>query len=391
MDVEIAGSITELDKTQWDEIAEKHMMSSYGWLKTMEETFVEKTIPQIFFITDSKGIVGASACYIFNPGRVFANLDHVVFGRLHKLAHKLKLSFLPALICSQPLSYGSHFLFRKDLDPEKIRSARNKLFWAIEETAKKKRLPIAFINATVEEAQLDGLLQNSGYQKVLDMPLCYLDIQWNSFNDYRAHIKSVSKNNWKSIKREMNKNKKEGVLIQQLETVDTYEDRLHELVNINIDAHNRLPFMFSKAFYKRLKENLGNDATIYVAVKGGCITGVSISISKDGMMSVPIAGVDHGMSGNDFTYFNITYYRPIMDAISSGQTRMNYGRGMYELKRRMGCKMENIFFYYKPYNFREKLMAKSLFPLRGMWMKKILPVNIRESLSNRSLPPKSSD
>ena len=386
MDVEIAGSITELDKTQWDEIAEKHVMSSYGWLKTMEETFVEKTIPQIFFITDSKGIVGASACYIFNPGSVFANLDHVVFGRLHKLAQKLKLSFLPALICSQPFSYGSHFLFRKDLDPEKIMSATNKLFWAIEETAKKKRLPIAFINATVEEAELDGLLQNSGYQKVLDMPLCYLDIHWNSFNDYRAHLKSVSKNSWKSINREINKNKREGVLIQQLENVDSYEDRLHELVNMNIDEYNRLPFMFSKAFYKRLKENLGNDATIYVAVKEGCITGVSICISKDDIMSVPIEGVDHGMSGNDFTYFNINYYRPIMDAISSGKTRMNFGRGMYEVKRRRGCKVKNIYFYYKPCNVREKLMAKLLFPLRGMWMKKILPVNIRESLSDRSLP-----
>jgi len=158
------------------------------------------------------------------------------------------------------------------------------------------------------------------------MPLCYLDIHWNSFNDYKAHIRSVSKNSWKSIKREMNKSKREGVLIRQLENVDFCEDRLDELVNMNINAYNRLPFMFSKAFYKRLKENLGNDATIYVAVKEGCITGVSISISKDGMISVPIAGVDHGMSGNDFTYFNITYYRPIMDAISSGKTRMNYGR-----------------------------------------------------------------
>ena len=103
-------------------------------------------------------------------------------------------------------------------------------------------------------------------------------------------------------------------------------------------------------------------------------------------MSVPIEGVDHGMSGNDFTYFNINYYRPIMDAISSGKTRMNYGRGMYELKRRRGCKVKNICFYYKPYNVKEKIMAKSLFPLRGMRMKKILPVDIRESLSNRSLP-----
>lgn len=371
-----------MDKAQWDELAQNHVMNNYGWLKTIEETFVEKTVPQIFSISDAKGIVGACACYIFYPGNVFANLDHVIFGKFHKLAQQLKLSFLPALICSQPYSYGSHFLLRKDLDPEQRMAATNALFLSIEETASKQNLPVAFINTTVEEAQLDGLLQTNGYQKALDMPLCYLDICWNSFDDYLNHFKAISKNSFKTIKRETNRSKKGGVLIHQVEDCGAYEDRIHELINLNTHAYNKLPFMFSKAFYRKLKENMGNDATIYTSVKEGRITGVSIRLSKNGLDSVPIVGVDHEMSGNDFTYFNITYYRPIMDAISSGTTRIYYGRGMYELKRRRGCKVKNIFLNYKPHTVKQKLMAKLLLPLRNIRIQKSLPANIKKSLSN---------
>jgi predicted N-acyltransferase len=384
MEVRIAGSISEMVQKQWDAIAGSSVMSSYGWLKTIEETYIDKILPQIFVITDSIGIVGASVCYIFNKGSVFANFDHVIFGRFSKLARTLKLSFLPALVCS-PFNHGSHFLFRKDLDPETILYARDRLIESIEETAKKNRLPVTFINATVEEAQLGGLLQNHGCHKVLDLPLCYLDICWDSFNGYKSQIKSASKNNWKSIKREINKNRKEGVRIQQIEDVEPYEERIHELVSMNIYAHNRLPFMCSKAFYKRLKENLGNDATIYAAVKEGRISGVCICISKGSLSCATIVGIDHEMSGNDCTYFNLAYYRPIMDAIASGKTQINFGRGMYELKRRRGCKVKNIFFYYKPYTVKQKILAKFLFPIRAMWIKKMLPAKTRESLSKEMM------
>jgi predicted N-acyltransferase len=376
MEVKIAGSIRELDKAQWDDIAGNNVMNSYGWLKTIEETFIEKIIPHIYYITDSRGIVSASACYILYLGNVFGSFDHVIFGSFLDYARKLKISFLPALICT-PFSYSSHFLFREDVDLDKRKNAANKLLEAIEETVKRKHLSIAFINASDEETLLDGMLQTKGYPKILDMPLCYLDICWNSFKGYGEYLKSISKNIWKSVRREINKNNKEGVLIKQLEVVESREERLHELVNMNVDVHNKLPFMFSKLFYKRLKENLENNATIYAAFKKDSIIGVCISISRNGRSFIPIVGVDHEMSGNDCTYFNITYNRPIMDAISSGKTRIYFGRGMYELKRRRGCKVKNIFFYYKPYSMKQKILAIILFPLRSIWIRKMLPEKIR--------------
>jgi len=384
MDVKIADSIKEIEKKEWEEIAGNNVMSSYGWLKTIEETLIEPVVHKYFFISDSKGIMGASVCYISSRGDSFANFDHIIFGRFNKFAGKSGVSFLPALICSPLFSYGPHFLIREDIDPKKRMCIMNKLFCAIKETAKRKRLPVVFINVTLDESELDGLLQNGRYQKVLDIPLSYLDIKWKTFKDYRSHLKHISKNMWKSINREINKNKKEGVLIQSIDDAEEYEDRLHELANMNTYAHNKMPFMFSKAFFKKLKENLANESTIYVAVKDGNVTGFSVILSKDGMSSMPMGCVDHEMSGNDLTYFNILYYRPIMEAISSGKSRIYYGRGMYELKRRRGCNVKNIYFYYKPYNVRQKILAKTLFPLREIWLKRILPEKIREDMSKET-------
>ncbi|MCD6485713.1 MAG: hypothetical protein J7K35_00070, partial [Syntrophobacterales bacterium] len=60
MRVRMVNSIKEIEKKKWDELASNNVLSSYGWLKTVEETFIEEIVPIYFFITDSKGIIGAS-------------------------------------------------------------------------------------------------------------------------------------------------------------------------------------------------------------------------------------------------------------------------------------------------------------------------------------------
>ncbi|MCK4534268.1 MAG: GNAT family N-acetyltransferase [Syntrophobacterales bacterium] len=380
MRVRIANSIKEIDKMEWDKITCDNVTSSYGWLKTVEETFIEKIGPLYFFITDSKGIIGASVCYIFNKTNVSGNLDHLIFGRFVKQAGRLGISFLPALICSPLNSYGFHFLIRENIDPKERMSVTNNLLCAIEKTALRKRLPVAFVNVTTDETGLNGLTRNRGYHKVLDIPLHYLDIKWETFKGYRDHLRHISRNMWKHINTEINKNKREGVLIQPVDDAVIYEDRLYELVSMNIYAHNKMPFKFSKAFFKRLKENLPDETTIYMAVKKGKITGVNIALSKGRVSYMLIVGVDHELSGNDLTYFNIAYYRPIMDAISSGVSRIYFGRGADEVKRRRGCAVQNIYFYYKPYHIRQKFLAASLFPGLRMWKKRILPEKARKIL-----------
>ena len=380
MRVEIASNIKEIEKKEWDKLASNNVFSSYGWLKTVEETFIEKIEPLYFFITDSKGIVGASVCYIFNKTNISGNLDHLIFGRFMKQAGRSGLSFLPALICSPLVSHGFHCLIREDINPEERVSVTNNLLYAIEKTALEKRLPLAFVNVMTDETGLNELTRNRGYHKVLDIPLHYLDIKWKTFKGYKDHLKPISRNMWRHLNTEINKNRREGVLIQPVDDVAVYEDRLYELVNMNAYDHNKMPFKFSKAFFKKLKENLSDETTIYMAVKKGKVIGVSIILSRNGVGYMPIVGIDHELSGNDLTYFNIAYYRPIMDAISSGVNRIYFGRSMNEVKRKRGCAVQNIFFYYKPYNIWQKFLAAFLFPGLRMWKKRILPEEARKIL-----------
>ena len=380
MRVRMVNSIKEIEKKKWDELASNNVLSSYGWLKTVEETFIEEIVPIYFFITDSKGIIGASVCYVFNKTNMPGNLDHLIFGRFMKLAGRSGLSFLPALICSPLISYGFHFLIREDIDPEERVSVTNNLLCAIEKTASEKRLPVAFVNVTSDETGLSGLTRSRGYHRVLDIPLHYLDIKWKTFKGYKDHLKPVSRNMWRHLNTEINKNKREGVLIRPVDDVTIYEDRLYELVNMNSYAHNKMPFKFSKTFFKKLKENLSDEVTIYMAVKKGKVIGVSIIFTRNGAGYMPMVGIDHELSGNDLTYFNIAYYRPVMDAISSGVSRIYFGRAMNEVKRRRGCAVQNIFFYYKPYTAWQKFLSASLFPGLRMWKKRILPENAREAL-----------
>ncbi len=360
------------------------MFTGYGWLKTVEETLIEKIEPLYFFITDSKGIVGASVCYIFNNTYNTGTLDHVIFGRFMRQAKALGISFLPALICSPLISYGFHFLIREDIDSEQRISIADELLYAIEKTAAEKRLSLAFVNTTSDETELNRLTRERGYHKVLDIPLHYLDITWKTFKGYKDHLKPVSRNMWRHLNTEINRNKREGVLIQPVEDVAAHEDRLYELVNMNSYAHNNKPFKFSKAFFRKLKKNLSDEVTIYMAVKKGEVIGVSLTFKRNRIGYLPIIGIDHELSGNDLTYFNIGYYRPILDAISSGMKRLYFGRSMNEVKRKRGCSARNIFFYYKPYSLWQKSLAVLLFPGLRMWKKRILPQNAREALSEET-------
>jgi len=140
MDVKIAGSITELDKAQWDGIAENHVMNSYGWLKTIEETFVEKPSRKFFSQWIRRDCRCFCLLYLYS-GECLRKFGPCNIWKTSQTRTQIEAFISSALICSQPFTYGSHFLFRKDLDPEKRRSATNKLFWPLKKPRKRNACP----------------------------------------------------------------------------------------------------------------------------------------------------------------------------------------------------------------------------------------------------------
>ncbi|MFQ5963201.1 MAG: peptidogalycan biosysnthesis protein [Candidatus Scalinduaceae bacterium] len=376
--IKIVNSINEVHKEEWDAMVDDKVFISYGWLKTVEETFIGDVNSKYVLVQDSKKLIGASVCYIFDETDIVYSLDNFMFGRFKKYAAKMGISFLPAFICCPMRCYGKHFLIEKDADAETTGIIMDEILETIEEEASERKLSVSLINVIEDEIELIELLNKRGYNKTLGFPLNYLDVEWSSFEGYKKHVGRISKNTKKSIKKEINKNRKEGVIIKQLENLGGYEDRLYELVNNNYYKHNQILFPFNREFFKRLKENLGEDVVTYISVKKERLTGMSLLLKRNKVSYFSVIGIDHEMAGNDFTYFNLGYYRPIMDAISDKTTRLYDGAGMYELKARRGFKISDTYIYYKSFNRIKNIALKPWYAFHSKWYECKLPKGVRK-------------
>jgi predicted N-acyltransferase len=177
----------------------------------------------------------------------------------------------------------------------------------------------------------------------------------------------------KNIATEINRNKKAGVTIRKVKDLNEQENRLYDLLNGNCIKHNKTSLPFQENFLSQLKKNLGDDLVIYRSIKNNRISGMGIMLRSGDTGYLPFVGVDHHLSQNDATFFNILFYRPITDAITENIKILYYGNAMYDMKIRRGCKIEKAFFFYKPCHPLFKPASSLWFYLHQFWYQKKLP------------------
>ncbi len=376
--ITIVNTIKELEKDEWDATIDDNIFASYGWLKTVEETFIGDINPKYIIVLDSSKLIGASVCYLINKTDKSVNLDNLLLGRLKKFTSKLGISFLPTFLCSPMRCYGKHLLIAKEVDSKYKEIIADELFTAIEKEASCHGLSVCFYNVMDDEAELIQLLNKRGYIRTLGLPLNYLDIEWSSFSEYVNHLKGISRKMKNNVRTQINRNRKEGVVIERLENPANYEDRLYELVNSNYYKHSRTQFPFKREFFRKLKENLGEDTVIYVSFKKDRLTGVKVMLKRNKVSYMQLIGIDHEMSGNDFTYFNMCFYRPIMDAISDETKRIYGGLGMYEIKAKRGFRTSDLYIYYKSFNKIKHIGIGPWFIFLSMLYRNKLPRIVRK-------------
>ncbi|MBW1741952.1 MAG: GNAT family N-acetyltransferase, partial [Deltaproteobacteria bacterium] len=309
----------------------------------------------------------AAVCYVFGKSDLVEDLDELLLGRVKRFASILGISFLPAFVCWPLLSYGDHLLVEKDLDPRQKTTIMHRLLDCIQNEASKHNLPVAFVNVMDRESALIEMLNRRGYNKSVHIPLNFIDMGWTSFDEYLTFLGNLSSNSKKTVRREINRNRREGTVVEPLRIRDKHEERLHQLLDMNCYKHNGRPFSFSKSFLHELQSNLGEDVVFYVSWKGGVLTGTSVVFKRNGMIHLPMIGVDHAMTGDDYTYFYLGFYKPMMDAVSNGTKRFYAGRGMYETKARRGFRTANLYIYYRASTKTMNMAIKPWFALLSEW------------------------
>ncbi|HVO73541.1 MAG TPA: peptidogalycan biosysnthesis protein [Ignavibacteriaceae bacterium] len=370
-DIKVYNSICSIEKKEWDELTQDNVFMSYEYLKTFEETKVFPLVSYYITINEGGRIIGASVCH-FEPWNEARILDKIILGKLLKYRWTKNISSLPAVICNRQRGDGTHFIFHPDLSNDRIITLQDKILDEIENIAKENKASLCFMNVTEDELHLIELLKLRGYSQSVDLPSNFFDIKWNSFEEYLEFLSLKYKNIKKQIRHELNRNRKMGVVIEQLQNINGHEKRLLELLKMNHFKYNSYKFPFKENYFRQIKENFGNNALIFTAVKDGVIIGVCIQLRKGKEAFLANLAADHERSQNDYSLFNVGYYEPIKHAVKCNLARLYFGRGTYIAKIRRGCSNKDILIFYKPQKKLNKPAVKLWFGFHKLWMRRKL-------------------
>ncbi len=334
--IETATTVTSVEAAAWNRLAGSNVMVTHGFLKAMEEAWIEEVGRVYFLARGPDRLEAAAVCQVHGCESTTESIDDLLLGRLGPALAHLGFSFRPALVCGLPWTNGSGCLTEPNLDPSRKDEVLGLLVDAIEREADRTHRLLAFLSVTDDETLLMRRLRQRGYARADHEPLYFMDLEWESFEAYRSGL--PSRNVRRGIRRELNQNHKRGVVVTELEELSTCEDRLHELADRHFRRYGWPAFPYDRTWLGRIRRNLGPAAAIAVARKDDDIVGVAVSVRSHGTCYPFLTCVDHDMSGNDFTFFNLSCYRPIAESIRNGDRRLVSGPGQHRTKSRRGFK-----------------------------------------------------
>lgn len=344
--VHLKHSLDEIVANDWDTLTGERLYISYGWLKTFEETAIDKVTPFYFILKDDEATVALAVCYESHKDNSFDLLNGYMLGKLDKIAGIFGFSFKPAFLCGPIQGNGDHVIVKEDLPQQQRIAYMRLLIEVIEEEAKKRRLSLFFTNVSEKESELCNELQARKYNSTVVHPKNRLAIKWLSFADYLSDRKTISRKNYHTFRSHIKKNRESGVSIRLLGDLE-HEKRLYQLISEHHYRLNKQPFPYTKNFLSSVRRNLGSDAMLLVAEKSGEIIVVSMLFQHGPEGWAAFIGVDQDLPRNDFTYFNLAYYRTIDHAIQAGIKSLNYGSMLYRVKKRRGCTLEGNYIFHK--------------------------------------------
>jgi len=371
--IDVFSKISEIPQEEWDRLIRTNVFATHGWLRTVETTYIGDIRPLYVLVREDGKPVGATVCYIFRKTGTVEDLDDRLFGRMKPLALRFGISFMPAMVCGTLWGCGDHLAVEPGADPESKFAVMNKLLDVVEGEANRNGLPLNLIDVPEGDLELAAVLRRHGYSRSRHVPTTFIDICWSSFKEYEKYLDGVSRHARKNLRNQVNRSRKSGTMISASENVSEDAERLHELMTMNYRKYWNLPFCFSKDFFFELKRNLGRNAVLHVSRKANFITGVAMELRYNGTSHIPLVGIDHEMCGNDMTYFVLTSYAPIAEAISAGMTRLYFGPGHYLNKMRLGFRTTNLFNWHKSHRRIGHNATRFWFAILSSWNRYKLP------------------
>ena len=341
IELKVFCSVDEVGKESIDTIADDPFFT-YGWLKTLETQHTYHVSPIYFVFYHEKKIVGFVPSFIelVDPN------SRDSFSRLLNLGHRIGFCQNRVLRIHSPHCLRSRILLSENQDEKLMLEL---LLKKINVICKEQKILFSFFPYVSEfDRLLISNLGNSSFLKFPRVKTFFLDVCWNSFEDYLKSLKTHVRSN---VTREIRKCVEQGVDIQESELEDHAEELSELYTNLSLKYYKNAKQIFDHYFFNMLNTYTKDRIKLFLAKKNDEVLGFSLSFRYGEVLDVMMTGFNYAKRTNkDFSYFNLCYYAPIRYAIENGVKKIYYRNTMEKIKLDRGCKTEQVFLYVKCQN-----------------------------------------
>ena len=384
--IQTLSSLDEVDQGAWDALSPQDPLASHGWLRVIEDELSEEVEVLYLLGWENRELVAGLPCYCCYRRTRLMDPDQLMYGRFRRLPELMRLSFVPTMVVGPYRSYGPKILLSPTLDAVAQRRVRDELLQTAEGVARARGLSVQMPKISAQDSETLGLVDARRYHRTRDFPIAYLDVEWDDFDGYLAHIRTFSPKMRRNIKEEMNRFRRAGVRVEELHEPGAHRDALLRITQDHYQRLNRVTFPFSDSFLVRLKERLGHEVAIYGAFLKARLIGFVLKLERGRTAYLPMTGIDRLRTGNEATYFNLCYYLPIRDAIDRGLDRLYYGSMLHSTKVRRGCRMLGLHHAYLGSSLPRHLCLEPWFAFHSAWMRRrVIPLEDLQSLRKGAL------
>ena len=318
--IQTVNSIQDISPEAWDQLAAGRGFQSHRWYSFGEQVMQDSPPTYLVAWDGDTPVAGMALFKIKNEPLP-----------LPKVARQFMSSVLqrrPLLICRSPLADTSALLLpgeplRDDVLPLLASAAQDEF--------KKQRCSFLVFDFLLTE-QLKYSSWPSGYEPItVSEPGTYMPLEWESFE---AYLDTGNKKDRQHYKRTLKETSENGIVLSKHTTVPDVETALQLIKNVSI-WHGSAP----NPWTRKLLENFSKleDSTWLELRKEGQLVGCGAILRDNKFQLTSSLGLEDDVPGGYF----LLLYAALQDAFEHNVRLVRFGSGAYDVKRRLGLRLED--------------------------------------------------
>lgn len=354
----IYNSIYDIESTEWDSIIGDDYLLKHSYLVHVERSLCTEYSYKYLGIYIDDEIVLATPLFTIDLDLGVMLEKGIVKSFIHKIRKIFKKAFyIKALVVGSPPSIGN---FGVAIKKEKVTVEVMRYFLKnVKKIMKSQKRDMVLLKEIPEKfyEEYKYLMETEQFNIGWDMPNNYINVAWMSDEEY---LKTLRKKYRQSIKTSHKKLFKDDIKVNVEKRTDVCIGNTEYEMFLNVLYKSEYIFeVLSYEYFREFVTVKELNSCIIAIKKGRKIIGYFLVCdTKKNEISALFAGLDYKWNHEYDVYFNL-FHQVILYAISSGKKRISFGQNTYEVKQRMGCKIEELYigFYHKNFMLN-KIMGK---------------------------------